>query len=116
MKKKDLYKSAHLVVAAMRILEHQNGMPPSVDSLGSVLSFSLEECSYICRRLHEMGIIDIVKGPFGTKLFIKNHPELENISRSTDDPDIKEDINKFMSSKKNYAQEIEAIKARLIRL
>lgn len=112
MEKKDLYKSAHLIVAAIRILEHQNGMPPAIDTLGAVLNFSLEECSYLCRKLHEMEIIEIVEGAFGTKLFIKNHLELENIPRSTDDSSLKEDINKFMSSKKNYEKEIESIKAK----
>jgi hypothetical protein len=112
VKKKDLYINAHLVVAAIRILGHKNGMPPAIGTLGSILTFSVEECSYICRRLHELDIIDIVEGPFGTKLFIKNHLALEDIHRSDDDPDIKEDIDKFMSSKKNYEKEIEAIKAK----
>ena len=111
MKKKDLYKNAHLVVAAIRILDHQNGMPPAVGTLASILAFSVEECSYICRRLHELEIIDIVEGVFGTKIFIKNHLAVEDIHRSADDPDINEDIHKFMSSKKNYEKEIKAIKA-----
>lgn len=112
MEKKDLYHNAHLVVAAIRILEHQKGMPPTVAALGGVLTFSLEECSLLCRKLHEMGIIEIVEGAFGTKLFIKNHLELETIPISVEDSSLKEDINKFMSSKKNLESQIESIKAK----
>lgn len=111
MDKKDLYQNAHLVVAAIRILDHRDNVPPAIDSLNKVLNFSLEECHYLCRKLHQMGIIDIVEGAFGTKLFIKNHLELENIPLTQKDTRFREDIDKFMGSKKNYEKEIESIKA-----
>ena len=111
MEKKDLYDNCHLVVAAIRILSHQNGMPPSVESLGEVLSFSLEECHFLCRKLEKMGVIDIVEGAFGTKLFVKNHLELETIPRDEKDTKLKDDIEKFFSTKKDYNKEIESFKA-----
>jgi hypothetical protein len=111
MDKKDLYQSAHLVVAAIRILEYRDNMPPDIESLRKTLNFSLEECHFLCRKLHQMGIIDIVEGSFGAKLFIKDHLELENIPKTQKDTHFQEDIDRFMSSKKDYSKEIEAIKA-----
>jgi hypothetical protein len=111
MNKKDLYQTAHLVVAAIRVLEHRDGIPPSIESLQKALNFSLEECHFLCRKLHQMGIIDIVEGSFGVKLFIKNHIELENIPKTQKDTGFQEDIDRFMGSKKDYSKEIETIKA-----
>lgn len=81
MKGKDFYSEAHLVVAAIRILEHQNSAPPSIDEVCRTISLSLEQGNFVCRKLNEMNIIDVVEGAFGTKLFIKNHLLLEEIPR-----------------------------------
>ncbi|MFO7965043.1 MAG: hypothetical protein R6U50_14060 [Desulfobacterales bacterium] len=112
MDKKEFYHKAHLTVAAIRILEHQNGMPPAVDTLSSMLRFSLEESQYLCRKLSDLGIIDIVEGAYGMKLFVKNHLGLEDIPNSVDDSSLKEDLDKFMSSKKTLEKEIASIKAK----
>ena len=111
MDKKDLYDNCHLVVAAIRVLSHQTGFPPSVESLGTALSFSLEECHFLCRKLEKMGVIEIVEGAFGTKLFIKNHLALESIPTDQKDTKLKDDIEKFINTKKDYTKEIESLKA-----
>ena len=111
MDKKDLYRSAHLVVATIRVLEHLDNMPPAIESLQKILKYSLEECHFLCRKLHQMGIIDIVEGSFGVKLFIKNHLEIENIPKMHRDTQFQEDLDRFMSSKKDYSKEVETIKA-----
>lgn len=112
MTKKNLYATAHLVVSAIRVMAHQNGAPPSVENLAEALRFSLEESHFLCRRLHKLGIIDVVEGVFGTKLFVKDHLELENIPKEPEDDNIKDDIEKFVSSKKDYTKEIESFKAK----
>ena len=112
MDKKDLYSTAHLIVAAIRVLEHQKGVPPDVGSLAKALSFSLEESYFFCRKLHKLGIIDVVEGAFGEKLFIKNHLELETLPQTVTDAPIKDDIDKFMTQKQGQFKEIESIKAK----
>ena len=112
MDKKDLYTAGHLIVAGIRVLEHQKRVPPDFEVLAEALSFSLEECHWICRKLHKTGIIEIVEGAFGTKLFIKNHLELEALPKTVMDAPIKDDIDKFMSQKQNQFKEIESIKAK----
>ncbi|MBU4389031.1 MAG: hypothetical protein KKB23_05775, partial [Proteobacteria bacterium] len=65
MKGKDFYSEAHLVVAAIRILQHQNSAPPSIDEVCRTISLSLEQGNFVCRKLNEMNIIDVVEGAFG---------------------------------------------------
>lgn len=110
MKGKDFYSDAHLVVAAIRILEHQNSAPPSIDEVCRTISFSLEQGNLVCRKLNEMNIINIVAGAFGTKLFIKNHLLLEDIPKGATEDNLGKELKKFQESKKNYTQKIELFK------
>ncbi|MBA3028795.1 MAG: hypothetical protein FP816_08290 [Desulfobacteraceae bacterium] len=112
MEKKDSYTTSHLIVAAIRVLDHQKGVPPDIETLGQALSFSTEESLFFCRRLEKAGIIAVVESAFGTKLFIRDHLELEKLPRTEHDAPIKDDIEKFMSQKQDQFKEIESIKAK----
>lgn len=107
----DFYDNAHLVVAAVRIIEHQNKAPASIEAVCTLLSFSLEQGNYLCRKLKEMEIIDMVEGAYGIKLFIKNHPKIEEIPRGHIESQIEKELQKFQSSKKQISQKIESIKS-----
>lgn len=85
MKEIDLYTKAHLVVAAIRILERQANVSSSIEKVCQMISFSLEHGNLICKKLDEMGIIEIVKGAYGTRLFIKNHLKIEEIPTGAGD-------------------------------
>ena len=106
MQGKDFYSDAHLVVAAIRILEHRNSSPPSIDEVCLPISFSLEQGNFVCRKLNEMNIINVVEGAFGTKLFIKNHLLLEDIPKGATEDDLEKELKKFQDSKKDYTQKI----------
>ncbi len=111
MKQLGLYSDAHLVVAAIRILEHRKSAPASVDDVCQSLSFSLEQGNYICRKLKDMGIIDVVEGAFGTRLFIKNHLKIEEIPKAEKDSSLTEALKKFQDSKKDFTKKIESFQA-----
>ena len=81
MKKTDFYSNAHLVVAAIRIHDHQNAAFPTIHEVCRTLSFSVEQGNYICKKLIEMGIIEVVEGAFETRIFIKNHLKIEEIPK-----------------------------------
>ena len=106
MKGKDFYYDAHLVIAAIRILEHRDSAPPSIDEVCRTISFSLEQGNFICRKLKEMDIINVVEGAFGTKLFIKNHLLLENIPKGTTEDNLEKELKKFQEAKKDQTQKI----------
>ena len=51
MKKEDLYASAHLFVAGIRVFEHTRSKQPTVEDLCKLLSLSPEQGNYICKKL-----------------------------------------------------------------
>jgi len=107
----DLYTSAHLVVAAIRIIEHRNASPASFEELCQILSYSLEQGHYICRKLVEMEIIGMVEGAYGTKLYIRDHLKLEEIPRGPVESKIEKELQKFQTERKQFSRKIESIKS-----
>ena len=112
MQKTDFYSNAHLVVAAIRVLAHKNASPPTIDEVCRTISFHLEQGNFICKKLKEMGILDVVEGAYGTRLFIKNHLKIEEIPKGEKDGSLKEDLKKFQDSKKDFTQKIESFQAK----
>lgn len=100
MKGKGFYSDAHLVVAAIRILEHQKSASPSIDEVCRTISFSLEQGNFVCRKLNEMNIIDVIEGAFGTKLFIKDHLLLEEIPQGAIEDNLEKELKQFQNAKK----------------
>jgi hypothetical protein len=111
MRNINLYKDAHLIVAAIRILEHRNSVPPSIENICNFLSFSLEQGNYICRRLNDTEIIEIVEGAFGTRLFVKNHLAIEDLPKEAGISGMEEEIKKFQDSRKELTQKVASIQA-----
>jgi hypothetical protein len=72
----------------------------------------MEQGNYICKKLIEMGIIEVVEGAYETRLFIKNHLKIEEIPKGEKDSGLKEDLKKFQNSKKDFTQEIESFQSK----
>lgn len=111
MKTEDLYSSAHLMVAAIRVRAHCGSTQPTVDEVCALVSLSLEQGHYLCKRLEDLGIIEAVEGAFGVRLFIKDHLKIEDIPKNVKISTLAEDLKKFQDSKKGFSQKIESIKA-----
>lgn len=111
MQSEDFYTQAHLITAAIRVLEHRHTTPPSVEQMCEALEFSLEQGHRICNRLKEMKIIDIAAGAFGTKLFIVDHLKIEEIPRGASGSSMQEELRKFQDSQKGLEKKVEAIRA-----
>ncbi len=104
----DFYETAHLFVAAIRVLEHKNNASPSNKELCEYLSFPLEQGNLVCNKLSDLEILEPVEGAFGVKLFVKNHLKLEEISRETKNNDIKEALDKFKNSREELSEKIKS--------
>ena len=111
MQNSDLYTSAHLVVAAIRILEHQHSAPPSIEQVCQALSFSVERGNFICNKLREMTIIEVIEGAFGTRLSIKDHLKIEDIPKHEKISSLADELKKFQNSRKDFTRKIESIQA-----
>ena len=108
----NLYSSAHLIVAAIRILEHRASSPPSVENVCDTLSVSLEQGNLLFRKLEELEIIEVVEGPYGTRLFVRNHVMIEGIPKGSKESRIEEEIKQFQNNKKDYTKKIESVQAK----
>ena len=107
----DFYSNAHLTVAAIRICEHRHSTPPSLEEICANLSFSIEKVSLILRRLKEMEIVDVVKGTYGDRFFIRDHLKLEEIPRGQEENKLEEELKKFQDTQKALSQKVESFKA-----
>ena len=112
MQHSDLYSNAHLMVAAIRIFTHKNSKHPSLDEICKALAFSLEQGNLICKKLKDLGIIDVVEGAFEYQLFIKDHLKIEEIPRDKKEDKLEEALKKFKDSKKDFSKKIESFQAK----
>jgi hypothetical protein len=112
MQNSDSYSNAHLFVAAIRVLTQQNSSPPSIDQVCRIISFSLEQGNFICKKLKELGVVDVVEGGFGNRLFIKDHLKIEEIPRGKKEGKLEESLKEFQNSKKEFSRKIESFQAK----
>ena len=110
-KETDFYSQAHLLVAAIRIYEHLNSRPPTLDDLSQTINFSIEQVNMICRKLEELKIIEAVEGSYGVRLFIRNHLYIEDIPRNEPENKLEEELKKFQNNQKAISQKIESLTA-----
>ncbi len=112
MNKTGLYNQAHLIAAAVRIIEHLNQRPPQDSEIFEKLSISVEQGNRILKKMNDMGIIDMASGKFGTRIFLKDHLKIEDIPKIEDTSSLQNEIEKFKQSRKGIDKSIEAFKAK----
>jgi 3-isopropylmalate dehydratase small subunit len=83
-----------------------------MDQVCRIISFSLEQGNFICKKLKEIGVVDVVEGGFGTRLFIKNHLKIEEIPKTQKKDTLEESLKAFQNSKKDFTQKIESFQAK----
>jgi hypothetical protein len=111
MKPSDIYNNSHLLVAGIRVLEHVHQRPPTMDEVCAFLSISLEQGNLICRKLTEIGCLEVVEGSFGIRLFIRDHLKLEDLPKTLTDDTLGKAVRQFQNSRKDIENKIAAIKA-----
>lgn len=107
----NFYDEAHLMVAAIRVFEHLNSRPPSVEELCQTINFSIEKGSLICRKLEDLGIIKAVEGSYGSRLYVNDHFKIEDIPRSEPESKMEDELKKFQDSQKAFSRKMETLQA-----
>ena len=103
---KDFYSQAHLMVAAIRVFEHNSSRPPNVEELCRTINFSIEKGNFICHKLEELDIIEAVEGSYGTRLFVRDHLKIEDIPRGEPDSGFEDELKKFQEDRKAFTKKI----------
>ena len=111
MNERDLYSSAHLIASAVRILEHRNGRPPSIEEVCDILSFTSEQSYIYLNRLSDLGVIEVVEGNFGTRIFLRDHLKIEEIPKDSKESGLGDAIKEFQDSRKKMSDKIASIQA-----
>ena len=111
-KSQNLYWNAHLFVSAIRVFEHQNNTPATLEDISRILKISIERSHYLGRKLKEMGVIDEIEGSYGVRLFIRDHLKIEDIPREDDGGKFEAELKKFKESQKELSHKIETIQAK----
>ncbi|MEE8400521.1 MAG: hypothetical protein V3S89_16025 [Desulfobacterales bacterium] len=111
MARMDFYTEAHLVIAAIRMVEYQKKTPPSIDDICKALSYTLEHGNRICRKLFDMQAIHLIEGAYGSRLHILDHLKLEDIPRGEEEDRLSDELKKFQASRDNMSEKIDLIKA-----
>ena len=111
MKPSDLYTTAHLFVAAVRVLDHQDGAPPALEAVCRLLDYSDEKGSYLLNRLKEAGIVDTVKSGFNDRLVVDDHLAIEQLPRDTEESRLEQELKKFKQGKDVMQEKVASIKA-----
>ena len=111
MKPSDLYNSSHLFVAGIRVFEHLHHRPPTMDEVCGFLSISLEQGNLICRKLTDIGCLEVVEGSFGIRPFIRDHLKLEDLPKAHPGDSLDKAVRQFQNSRKDIENKVAAIKA-----
>ena len=111
MKPNDLYTTAHLFVAAVRVLDHQEGAPPALESVCRLLDYSEEKGSYLLNRFREQGIVDTVKSGFNDRIVVGNHLAIEELPRDTEESRLEQELKKFKKGKDVMKEKVASIRA-----
>ncbi len=102
---------AHLVVAAIRIHEHKNAGPPTIENICETLSVSLEEGHRLCLKLSEMQIIEALEKPGETRFFINKHLNIEEIPDQPEINNLQSELDQFKKSRESQIQKIKSIQS-----
>jgi DNA-binding Lrp family transcriptional regulator len=89
------YDDGHLLVAAVRVLTHREGRPPSVEEAAKAIGMSREVGHHLVRRLAALGIVRLVETPFEARLIVEDHTRLEEIPRGEAGPAIASEFEMF---------------------
>ncbi len=105
------YDGGHLFVAAIRVLSHQEQKPPALEQVCRMLSLSQERGGFVCRRLIESGAIEMVKGAYGDRLFVRDHLKLEDLPREATADRMQAELDRFQEAQKGLTRKVESIRA-----
>ncbi len=110
----DPYSEAHLFVAAIRILQHQQKIPPALEDVCSTIDISVESGHAVCRNLEKKGIVEVLEDPYSLKLSVADHLAIEAITREADEQtSLTKELENFRAKKEDSAKKIADIQAEL---
>ena len=88
-------EQAHLLVAAVRVLEHQLKRSPSVDEVANLLQQSREVTGHQVRTLEALAILRTIKSPFDLHVELLDHHKIEELPVEESGPGFQDEVEDF---------------------
>ena len=101
------YFESHLVVAAIRILTHKEGRPPTPDEVAELIGFSGEKVHVLAHELGKLKIIRAMESPFDVRLDVLDPVPLESLPRTESDTAMTEELAGFKAKSKEKQDEMQ---------
>jgi hypothetical protein len=86
---------AHLLVAAVRVLAHKTGRPPTVEEVAELLGWSRELTGHLSRGLETQGIVQALISPFDVRLEVADHLAIEKLPVEDTGPGLRDEVEAF---------------------
>jgi DNA-binding Lrp family transcriptional regulator len=104
---RNLYETAHVFVAGVRVFEHLHKRPPSLRELSDVLKTSEEELSLLARKLADEKIITLIISGADCRYGLLDHTRIEGLPRDMEAPRMAEEITQFQSRQQSRLRDLE---------
>ena len=96
----------HIHVAAIRVLKHREGRPPTPEEVAKMLGSQFELTNHRLRVLQSLGIISIVENPFEAHVSIENYAALEELPEERSETALAEEVEDFQRRQVEKADEL----------
>lgn len=106
-----LYDDAHLFISAIRIITHQEHSPPDLAKVCQALNLSQERGGFLCRRLAEIGAVEMIQGAYGDRLFVRDHLKVEDLPREAPADRLQDELDRFQEAQKGLTTKVKNIRA-----
>jgi hypothetical protein len=109
--KTSLYEQGHLLVAALRLFSHRHKRPPSIADLSGMLELSTEMVSYMCNRLEELSVLEVVPAAFDERIYLRDHLKLESLPREEKVSGLEEEVQKLQADRQRQMEDLQKQRA-----
>jgi hypothetical protein len=88
-------EDGHLIVAAVRVLDHRLGHPPTVEEIAELLDRAREWTGVIVSGLEAHGVVATVKSAFTHRVEIRDYRVLETLDPAAEQPTLGREMEAF---------------------
>ena len=99
----------HLLIAAVRVILHQTGIPPRPEEVAELLKWGNEKTYVIVRGLVGRDILRMHEMPFEVRLEIADHLQLEDLPVEEDQEALQDVMDEFRRADKSRKEQMEKL-------
>ena len=96
-------EDGHLIVAAVRILEHREQTPPGHEAVAELIRMPVEALRLKVAALEELGILQRVESALDTHVEVRDHALLDDLEPTAESSAMEEDLADFDRRKQQEA-------------